>query len=225
MTIRRPYAGMAPEQRRGQRRAALLAATLQIIGTEGFSALSIARLCRATGLNDRYFAENFDSKESLFLALIDQLMIELSATMSSAISSARGGLRDRVQIAATAMIDYLTGDPRHARVVFVEAPACPAVAHRRHEIMDHFVSLLAGWATDYYGAEQDAHDAGLARFTGAALFGTIMEATTAWLDGALPITRDELISYTTDLSVLLIDHAYGPRQHHAAPASHDAGGA
>lgn len=210
MTIQRPYAGVAPEQRREQRRAALLDAALQIIGTEGFSALSISRLCRVTGLNDRYFAENFDSKEALFSALIDQVMTQLASVIDGAVSSADGGLREVCHAGDTAVIEYLTDDPRLAKVVFVEAAACSAVAHRRTEVMEFFISIFDSWLADYYGVERVGPAAGMGRFVGIALFGTMMETITAWLEGALPITRDELIDHTVDLTVLMIEHAYGP---------------
>lgn len=219
MTIRRSYAGVPSEQRREQRRAALLNAALQIIGTEGFSALSIARLCRVTGLNDRYFAENFDSKEAMFSALIDNLMAELASAIISAVSRVDGGLRELAHAAVTAVIEYLTDDPRYAKIVFIEAPACGAVARRRSEVMDFFVSFLKTRLADYYGVDRSAQPDGVARFAGVALFGVMMETTTAWLDGALPITRDELIDHTTDLSVLIVEHAYGSSRQNGARAA------
>ena len=69
MPATRAYGGVSAEERRAQRRAALVDAALEVIGTRGFSAMTISGLCKDAGLNDRYFAESFENREAVFSAL------------------------------------------------------------------------------------------------------------------------------------------------------------
>src|SRR5262245_45333483 len=60
-TRRRPsrWAGVAPEDRRAQRRELLMATTFELLGTEGWSATTVRGVCQAARLNPRYFYESF----------------------------------------------------------------------------------------------------------------------------------------------------------------------
>ncbi|QIS08772.1 TetR/AcrR family transcriptional regulator [Nocardia arthritidis] len=209
MSARRAYGGVSADQRREQRRAALLDAAREIIGTQGFSAMTVIGLCKAAGLNDRYFAENFDSREALFSALIDQIMTEMAEVITTAtIHTGTADIPTLTRAAIAAMIEYLTDDPRRARIALLEAPANPVVAQRRREVMDFFLGLANQNLVDLFGPGRTLAAAGRLRFAGVSLFGAMMETITTWLAGGLPMTRDELIDHTADLTVLLINHVY-----------------
>src|SRR5918999_5057985 len=51
----RVYAGMAAEERRARRRARLLEAGLELLGTKGAQATSVTAVCRLARLTPRYF--------------------------------------------------------------------------------------------------------------------------------------------------------------------------
>jgi AcrR family transcriptional regulator len=206
--VKRKYGGVPAEERRAQRRAALVDAAREVIGTQGFAALTIAGLCKNTGLNDRYFAENFDSREAIFSALIDQMVSELAVAMTAAVDTAERNLRSLGHAAIGALIEYLTDDPRNARVALIEAPANPTIAQRRREVMDFFLDMMTAQFAEFFGAEETQQISNTVRFLGVHQFGALMETTTTWIAGGLAITRDELIDLQTDLGIAAAEHIY-----------------
>jgi AcrR family transcriptional regulator len=205
----RTYGGVSATERRTQRRAALLDAALQIIGTQGFAALTISGLCKDTGLNDRYFAESFDSREAIFSALVDRTISELAESINIAVAAAERDLLGLGHAAIKAVVEYLTDDPRRARIAFTEAPATPVVAQRRREVMDYFLRIAEEHLSGLLGGQSlPAPDA--LRFAGVSLFGVLMETTATWLADGLHITRDELIDRQTQFGVNLLQAAYAP---------------
>ena len=81
MPTERAYGGVPAEQRRSQRRAALLAAGLDIVGTEGAGRLTVGGLCARAGLNERYFYESFRTTEDVLLAVYDEVIGKLTAVI------------------------------------------------------------------------------------------------------------------------------------------------
>ncbi|MGV9666099.1 hypothetical protein ACWDUL_29870 [Nocardia niigatensis] len=53
MTAQRTYGGVKAEERRAQRRVALVAALFEILGAQGLDKLTVAGLCAQAGLNER----------------------------------------------------------------------------------------------------------------------------------------------------------------------------
>ncbi|MFI6865546.1 TetR/AcrR family transcriptional regulator [Nocardia sp. NPDC050406] len=205
---KRAYGGVSAQQRKEQRRAALLDAALETIGTQGFSSLSVLGLSRATGLNDRYFAESFDSREDLFSALIDRMLEELAALVAAALLASERDLRSKMRAAVGAAIEYLTDDPRKARVALIEAPAVAVVNQRRREVIDFLANVVRVQLDEHFGVVRSQRMTEALRFVEVHAFGGLMEAVTLWLDGGLEVTRDELIDRSADLMVVLVEHVY-----------------
>jgi AcrR family transcriptional regulator len=210
MPTARAYGGISAEQRRAERRAALLEAALEVIGTRGFAAMTISGLCKDTGLNDRYFTESFDSREAVFSALIDQIVSEMAVSMNAAVAAADRDLHSLARAGIAAVIEYLTDDPRKARLAFIEAPTTPVVAQRRRDVMDYFLRIAEEQLAEFLGGGQPAQTAEILRFEGVSLFGVLMETTTTWLAGGLKITRDELIDRQTRLGIAMLQSAVAP---------------
>lgn len=80
MAANRSYGRIPAAQRSRARRAQLLEATLDIVGSRGYGALTVSGLCRTTGLNDRYFYEHFANRNAVFMAVVEQIADETMAT-------------------------------------------------------------------------------------------------------------------------------------------------
>lgn len=205
MAATRGYNGIPAEQRRDERRARLLDAALDVVGTQGYTRLSASGLCHITGLNDRYFYEHFADRDAIFDAVVDQLARQTLTAMSEAIAAAGTDPEQIARAGLTACIDLLTGDPRKARVVFVEAPAHSSQPHRT-QIRDMFIGLLRGHAVSRLGgALPDQLDSKI-KFAGVHLFGALMECTTTWLAGDLHMDKAELIEQSVDLLLAVSNH-------------------
>lgn len=203
---RRSYGGVSAEDRQAQRRTALLAAGLDILGTQGQRRLTVGALCARAGLNERYFYESFASCEDVLVAVYDQVIAELTAVIVAAVAAAPDDTRAKARAAIAAAVELLTDDSRKTRVVFVEPLAAPALNARRAAAARALVSLIVGQAQEFYGPETVLRLGSWREFAAAHLLGGLAETMAAWLRGDLPITRDELIDRSTDLFVLVAEH-------------------
>jgi AcrR family transcriptional regulator len=135
MSAQRTYGGLSAEERRAQRRSALLDAALEIIGTQGLDKLTVSGMCSEAGLNERYYYESFGSRDDVLTALIDGIAEELVVVIAGALQEAGENSRAKAHAAITAGIHLLTDDPRKTEVTMVAAMATPGAAgtdHRNH---------------------------------------------------------------------------------------------
>jgi AcrR family transcriptional regulator len=209
VATQRAYGGVPAERRREIRRAALLAAALDVIGTDGFAKLTVAALCGRAGLNERYYYESFGSTEDVLLAVFDQVIAEITAAIVAAVAAAPADSRAKARAAIAAAVELLSDDPCKARIVFVEPLAAPALNSRRADVGRAFAALIVGQAQAFYGPATTLRLGSWGEFAAAHLLGGLAETMTAWVRGDLAITRDELIERSTDLFVLVGEHVVG----------------
>src|SRR5690606_34519492 len=87
-TVRRSrsrWAGVAPEDRRAERRALLVQAAFELLGTEGWQATTVRAVCQRAALNPRYFYESFHDLDELLVAVYDAVLDELRTAVLTAI--------------------------------------------------------------------------------------------------------------------------------------------
>ncbi|MVU78792.1 TetR family transcriptional regulator [Nocardia sp. ET3-3] len=202
MTGQRTYGGVSADERRTQRRAALLDAALDILGAQGIDKLTVSALCSGASLNERYYYENFDGRDAVLSALFDTIAEELAAALLAAVTTAADDPRTKAHAAITAGIGVLTEDPRKARVALLISSATPELRTRTTHTIKAFANLVAAEGIDFYGLTE-AEPSPVIGFRATYLVGGLVQTLTAWLQGDLPMTRDELIDATTDVFVLL----------------------
>ncbi|MEV0467529.1 TetR/AcrR family transcriptional regulator [Nocardia tengchongensis] len=202
MTGQRTYGGSTADQRRTQRRTALLGAALDILGTQGIDKLTVSALCSGAGLNERYYYENFDGRDAVLSALFDTIAEELATALLAGLQAAPDDTRAKAHAAITAGIHVLTDDPRKARVALVVSTATPELRTRTTHTIKAFANLVAAEGIDFYGIAESQPDP-LIGFRATYLVGGLVQTLMAWLQGDIPMTRDELVEATTDVFVLL----------------------
>lgn len=202
MTAQRTYGGATADERRSQRRSALLTAALDIIGSHGLGKLTVSGLCTRAGLNERYYYESFDSRDAVLTALIDTVAEELAAAILEALRTAPADSRGRARAAIAAGLHLLTDDPRKAEVALVAGMATPELRARTNATVRAFARLVAAQGGDFYGVTDPTSDP-LIDFRATYLVGGLVQTLTVWLRGDLAMTRDELVEHTTDVFVLL----------------------
>ncbi|WP_327095597.1 TetR/AcrR family transcriptional regulator [Nocardia vinacea] len=201
-TAKRTYGGVSADERRAQRRAALLDAALEIIGTQGITKLTVSGLCAQAGLNERYYYESFDSRDAVLAALIDRIAEELAGAIIGALQTAPADTRAKAHAAISAGLHLLTDDPRKAHVALVAGMATPELRARTNQTVRVFARIVAAEGIDFYGITDPNPDPTI-DFRATYLVGGLVQTLTAWLQHDLPLTRDELIDHTTDVFVLL----------------------
>ncbi|MFB4314945.1 TetR/AcrR family transcriptional regulator [Actinomadura sp. 21ATH] len=201
----RTYRGVPAEQRRARRRAELLRAGLELLGTQGRAAMTVRKVCAEAGLNDRYFYENFPDRDALLLAVVDEQIARGTDVILSAARQAPRHPHARTRAVVTAVLDFLTTDPRRARILTHEFPASPLLQRRRLEIVRSLAAIFAAQAAEVM--DEPALPGGDLELTGLTLTAGLWELFTTWFRGELDIDRDHLVRYTVALILSTADLA------------------
>lgn len=188
----RGWAGVPAEERRAARRARLIEAAFELLGTLGWEATTVRAVCRAARLNPRYFYESFADRDELVVAVYDHLVEQLRSEVTRAVARAGGDLRAVVRAAVAATVDFVADDPRRGRVLYQEALGSEALNRRRIEAGFAVADLVAA-------GRRDARH----RLAAAAVVGGFTEMLIAWLDGRIRAGRALLVDTATDLFVAL----------------------
>lgn len=195
----RPYRGASAEDRRSARREQLIAAGLDLLGTEGYRATTVRATCRRARLTPRYFYESFPDLDALLVAVFDRAVDEAGALVLSAIDAAPEDARAKSRAAIDSFVRFAIDDPRRARVMFIEASGVEALTRRRSAAMSFFTQLIAVRGGEFYGSPPDG-DA-LVELTASLLAGGLTALLIRWIDGSISISRDQLVDDVTELFV------------------------
>ncbi len=190
----RRYAGRGADERRAERRAQLLDAGLELIGTRGFAAATIRALCAEARLAPRYFYEQFRDREELLAAVYDAAIAHVLAAVADARRELDAAAPDRVPRLVEAFLRAMTADERRARVCYLEVPgASSALEARRRQAVRAFEVVIAEEAGRFAPSGRDPS------FAALALAGATNELLQAWLLGE---RRPPLAVLARELSVL-----------------------
>ncbi|TVT55415.1 TetR/AcrR family transcriptional regulator [Amycolatopsis rhizosphaerae] len=191
----RPYRGVSASDRKAERRARLLEAGLELLGTEGFERTTMTAVCSAAKLTERYFYESFGGREELLLAVIDQIAAEVRDAVLGALREAEGEVADKARAAIRAFVTLLTADPRKGRVAIIESSASAPLRLRRHELLANFAALVVTQAEALHG--RAALPQPRAEINALLFVGGLAEVLTGWLTGRLATTPEELVDAAT----------------------------
>jgi AcrR family transcriptional regulator len=183
----------------------MLEAGLELVGTRGYRATTIEALCAAAGVSTRNFYEEFGSRESLVIALHDEINARVFSTVVAALEGSEpDDVAGRVRAATSAYFEVMTSDRRWAQITLVESVGAgpDAEAHRRAAI-DRFVALIEAEAgrlsTAGLAPDRDFH------LTAVALAGALNGLINTWTaDPNWDETIPEIVAEATRLVVLAL---------------------
>lgn len=191
------WAGVPAADRVSARRALLLDAALELLGTEGWSGTSVRAICHAARLNPRYFYESFTDLDDLVIALYDQLIADLREQVTEAVA---GASESPLRALVEATVEFIDADHRRGRVLYVEALGNEKLNRRRVEtgfiIAGHVQAAGSGGEHDH-----------LNMITASILVGGFSELLLAWLNGIIPVTKRQLIDAAAELFTAMTDRA------------------
>ena len=198
----RSYGGRTADQRDAERRRRLLGASLDLIGTKGYAATTIERICTTANVSTRHFYLIYDSKESAFIDLYDQLTAASYRKVEASLQETSGsGLAERVVKAFMAYVGPMLEDERVARISFVEIMgAGPRIEALRVGYRERLVARVQveGGAAAARGEIRDRDF----RFAALALAGAV---TTIVYDWMLQPERSPAIELEQKLAELAAD--------------------
>jgi AcrR family transcriptional regulator len=187
------YRGVTAETRAAERRERLLEATLAVWADPDVST-TMTNVCARAGLSERYFYESFANLDAAQTAVLEQVAGEIEQATHQAAEEAGPEPAARAIASVGVFVQMLVDDPRKGRVTIVEAAAMPSLRPRRAELLRHFAHRTA----------EAARELGLSPRSGAAdelagllFIGGVAELVTAWLDGAVEATPEELVAVAT----------------------------
>jgi AcrR family transcriptional regulator len=198
-TTTRPYRGVSAADRRAKRRAALLEAGLDLLGTKGWSGTTVRAVCAHAGLTERYFYESFADREALLLAVFDEIIGEATRVVLEAVEAAPHDARAKSRAAIAAFVELLTEDPRKGHTAFVEAMGSEGLMQRRLDTLRGFAALIAEQGRAFYGKSAVTRED--AELTAFVLVGGLAETLIAWLRGEIDVSRDRLVDHCAEVFV------------------------
>jgi AcrR family transcriptional regulator len=196
---RRPsrWAGLSAEDRRAGRRDLLLDVAFELLGTEGWSATTVRAVCAAARLNPRYFYESFEDLDALIVAVYDRLVAQLGDEVLAALDRAEPDPRSQARAAIETIVRFVDEDRRRAKVLYVEALGNEALNRRRIQTGHQMVALVEMVANQRHGALPEGEQIG--RIGASILVGGTGELVVAWLEGRIPVSREQLVEDATEV--------------------------
>ena len=185
----RPYRGVNAGKRMADRRARLLNAGLDVLGTEqrGTAALTVRAVCRQAGLTPRYFYEGFGDKDEFVGAVFDWVVAGLAATTQAAVAAAPAAEQARACMAN--IVRTITEDPRVGRLVFSTQLADPVIVRKRVESSALFAMLSGQHVGQVLQVPANERIKVAAHF----VVGGVGQTISAWLAGDVQLEPGQLV--------------------------------
>lgn len=190
----RVYAGETAEERRVRRRAQLITAARELLGSDGWGATSMRSVCSRAGLGDRYFYESFDGRDALLSAVFDEIAADAVKRVGAVLADAAP--EDRARAGIGALVDLVEGDVATRRALF-DTPDSPGIHAHRRKALRTFAVLLAGDLGESGAGAEDPVDREL---TAHALIGAFGELLAAVTDGDVEVSRDRLVAHAAAIT-------------------------
>jgi AcrR family transcriptional regulator len=159
----------------------LLAAALELFGTEGYPATSVERLCTQAKVSTRHFYHEFQNKEAVLLAVHAQVIeLAVSSTGDALRQTADRPVRERIEAAVDSYLRTIMADLRRARISFVEVVGTsPAVEEQRIAFRELLISSVRDLGdTAVERGEIKTKDF---RFLGLCFFGAVNTVVYDWM--------------------------------------------
>jgi len=206
----RRYRGVAPSERRADRRERFLEAGLELFGTRGYAGTSIRELSAGASLNSRYFYESFTSREDLLYHVYRRIVRDLASRAAQAVAAA-DTIEGKARAGLRAGWTTLTEDRRKARIVALEVVGVSDRLERlRRETRHALANLTVQGALSV--APRDIQLRLDPVLTARALMGGVVEVLADWINGDVDATVDEVVEHFTQLFTAEAYAAVVPRQ-------------
>jgi AcrR family transcriptional regulator len=189
---------MALADRRSERRTLLLDAALDVLGTQGWDALTVRSVVERARLNPRYFYESFDDLDALAVAVYDRVVTELAGVVRAALSGRETDPAAQVRTVVEAIVGFVDEDRRRGRVLYVEGLGSEGLHRRRIEAGHEVVAFV-----ERYAAGGQRREDCLGRVGAAIVVGGFGQLLVDWLAGRIPVGQERLVDEATELLLSL----------------------
>jgi len=197
----RPYRGVDAAERRAGRRRRLLAAGLDLLGSDqpDLSELTVRGVCQQAGLASRYFYESFTDKDGFVAGVFDWVVADLAATTQAAVAAVPADEQARAGMAN--VVRTVADDARIGRLLFSTQLANAVVMRKRAESSALFAVLSGQYAVDTLRAPANERVKAGAHFA----VGGVSQTLSAWLAGDVRLEPEQLADHLASLLVELTE--------------------
>jgi AcrR family transcriptional regulator len=203
--VSRRYGGVSAAHRRDDRRARLMAAGLEIMGTRGVAATTVTGVCERARVGPRFFYEHFPNLETLLLAVLDDISATATERALAAVAAAADDPHAQARAGITTMIEGLTDDRRRARIMFAEAYGNEAMMKRRYALVRTLAELVVAMSPELNAVrDRPPH---FADALALMMTGAVAEVVIVWVDGGLEVNRDELVNICVEMLLTVVGQA------------------
>lgn len=200
----RVYAGQSADERDAARRTRLLRVIHDVVGTQGYAALKVERVCTLANVSTRNFYKQYANKEAAFTDLYDSILNQSGErALASLIETEGRPLAERVPAAVMAFLAPMFADLRTARIAFVEvvglSPEIEATRMRNRERLIELIEAEGRAAVE----EGDVRDRDW-RFAALALIGSSTAIAHDWMLRTEKPPVEQLEQQLTELAISLL---------------------
>ncbi len=197
----RRYGGKSAEERRDERRTALVAAALEMWQEHGWAAVTMRGVCAATGLSDRYFYESFADRDALLATVWDQIRDQtLEMILAAIMEHADGHPLDQLRAAHLAVVHHIADEPARAQILFGEHAGSAVLEQRRRDTVQLTTDLLIDLARPYLRADVDEQEFRINVLVG---IGGFVELMLAWRSGLVDADATTIVGHLDGVGAAL----------------------
>ena len=186
---KRRWRGREAADRTATRRAQLLEAGTELMGTVGAGGMSMRGVCRQAGLTERYFYESFGNLDALTVAVLEAVVLGARDALLAALETAPRERGELIRHEVRAFTDYILADPRRGRIMLGESATSPALSRRGWELVDEFTAPISLAMTGLDGEAEGADDTDIGR-NALAVFGALAVLYQRWIADGFPGSRE-----------------------------------
>lgn len=198
----RKYGGETAEARRARRRAQLLDAGAAVVRRDGVRNATFRAICAEAGLSERYFYESFKNLDDLLTALCRTTVAEVENHARAAADEA-GNPRAAMLATITSVVEALERDDLLAALILEDNPQLPSLWATRNKAIHMIVGLVQEQAEAEFGTPLSPIEEDRLRHASALLGSGFLGLLSSWRAGDLPLDREQIVGYTTDVVLTL----------------------
>jgi AcrR family transcriptional regulator len=180
--------GLDADQRRAQRRDALLDAALDLFAEQGYPGTSIEQICQRAYVGTKSFYEVFDSRESCYIALLRRITEQTMAHMATVLDGAPDAEPAATRILIEAFAHWFADDVRLAKVTFGEGSAITPAVERQRRANRRWAAAFIESIWQRYGG-----DSGRTRGVAVGVVGGLFEIVADWVHDA-DVTEEKAVA-------------------------------
>jgi len=136
---------MRNQQRSEETRASLLQAAEQCLAEQGYASTSVAEICRCAGVSKGAFYHHFESKQAMFMALLEDWLADLEQALAPIAAVAPSTPEALVEMARAAQSTFQSNDKRTSIILefWTQASRNAMVRHASLATYRHYQEFFA----------------------------------------------------------------------------------